>query len=232
MYAKNMPSRNRIKSYVENGYYHLYNRGVDKRTIFQDKNDCIVFLSLLKQYLSPKEELKNFVGFNLRLNRLMRTNMYGEIELLSFALMPNHFHLLIKQIEKNGIAKFMIRLCTSYSMYFNKKYERIGHLFQDRYKGALVLDDSYLLHLSRYINLNPKKTIKGKINFQEFTSYPYYLGLKKASWLKPDFVLEYFSNKEIGNYNGSYKKFVEEYKEGFTSEEVLGDLALDIGEED
>jgi len=112
MYAKNMPSRNRIKSYVENGYYHLYNRGVDKRTIFQDKNDCIVFLSLLKQYLSPKEELKNFVGFNLRLNRLMRTNMYGEIELLSFALMPNHFHLLIKQIEKNGIAKYVYALLT------------------------------------------------------------------------------------------------------------------------
>jgi len=226
-----MPSRNRTKTYVKNGYYHLYNRGVDKRIIFQDQSDCTVFLRLLKQYLSPKEELKNFLGFNTRLDRLMRTNMYGEIDLLSFALMPNHFHLLVKQTEINGITKFMTRLCTSYAMYFNKKYGRTGHLFQDKYKGVLVLDDNYILHLSRYIHLNPSKIPNDKINFYEFTSYPYYLGLKKASWIKSDFILEYFSNKKIGNYDSSYKKFIEDYREGFSSEEILKDLALDAEEE-
>jgi len=195
--------------YLPGEIYFITTNTQNRQKIFQDGWVCKLFIDVL-----------------VECRRKYKFKLYG------YVIIPDHVHLLIKQIEKNGIAKFMIRLCTSYSMYFNKKYERIGHLFQDRYKGALVLDDSYLLHLSRYIHLNPKKTIKGKINFQEFTSYPYYLGLKKASWLKPDFVLEYFSNKEIGNYNGSYKKFVEEYKEGFTSEEVLGDLALDIGEED
>jgi len=222
-----MPSKNRVKIYVANGYYHLYNRGVDKRIIFQDQSDCTVFLRLLKQYLSPKEDLPSFQDPGVRLDRIMQTNMYGEIELLGFALMPNHFHLLVKQTEANGITKFMTRLCTSYAMYFNKKYGRTGHLFQDKYKGVLVLDDNYILHLSRYIHLNPSKILNDKINFLEFTSYPYYLGLKKASWIKPDFILKYFSNKKIGGYYSSYKEFIEDYREGFSSEEILGDFILE-----
>lgn len=226
-----MPSKNRLKTYVENGYYHLYNRGVDKRIIFQDQQDCAVFLRILKQYLSPKEELESFLSPGIRLDRLIRTNMYGEIELLSFSLMPNHFHLLIKQVKSSGITTFMKRVSTSYAMYFNKKWRRVGHLFQERYKGILVSDDNYLLHLSRYIHLNPSKIIRGKINFEDFTSYPYYLGLKKANWLKPDFILTYFNNIRIGNYNGSYRKFVEDYREGFTSEAILGDLVLDADDD-
>lgn len=225
-----MPSKNRVKTYVENSYYHLYNRGVDKRIIFQDQSDCAVFLRLLKQYLSPKEDLPSFLNPSVRLDRIMRTNMHGEMEMLAFALMPNHFHLLVRQAQVNGITKFMTRLATSYAMYFNKKYGRIGHLFQERYKAVLVLDDDYLLHLSRYIHLNPNKIVNDKINFHEFTSYPYYLGLKKASWMKPDFILEYFSNNKIGTYDSSYKKFIEDYREGLSSEEILGDFSLETNE--
>ncbi len=192
-----MPSKNRVKVYIENGYYHIYNRGVDKRTIFQDKSDCVVFLRLLKQYLSPKEDLESFLTPGLRLDRLIRTNMHGEIELLAFALMPNHFHLLVKQVKANGITQFMKRISTSYAMYFNKKYKRIGHLFQERYKGALVLDDDHILHLSRYIHLNPKKLKNNKINFEEFTSYPYYLDLKKAKWVNTSLIRQYFTEKKL-----------------------------------
>lgn len=225
-----MPSKNSIKSFVENGYYHIYNRGVDKRVIFQDKSDCAVFLRFLKQYLSPKDELKNFLFPDTRLDRIMRTNMHGEMELLSFALMPNHFHLLMKQTEKNGISKFMIRLCTSYAMYFNKKNKRIGHLFQDQYKGVLVLDDDYLLHLSRYIHLNPYKISNDKINFHEFSSYPYYLRTKKANWILPDFVLGHFKIKN-GDYDGSYKKFVEDYHDEPFNPKLMQDFAMDYDED-
>jgi len=218
-----MPSKNTIKTYVENGFYHLYNRGVEKRNIFLDKQDCIIFLRFLKQYLCPKDELKMLSGTGLRLDRLVRVNMSEDVELLSFALMPNHFHLLVKQFDKNAISIFMKRLSTAYSMYFNKKYERVGPLFQGIYKGSIILDDSYVLHLSKYIHLNPSKLGETGINFNEFSSYPYYLGTKHAAWVKPEFVLSYFS-EQGGVFGGTYEEFVEEE---VSSEEVLGELTLE-----
>src|SRR5258706_8491393 len=147
-----MPARNIIKIYVENGYYHAYNRGVEKRTIFLDDQDCIVFLRYIRLYLSPIEEIKNLhIQGEDRINRFLRINLNQEVDLLSFVLMPNHFHMLIKQHTKDGLIKFMRRLSTSYVMYFNKKYHRVGSLFQNKYKGCLVEQDDYLLHVSRYI---------------------------------------------------------------------------------
>lgn len=223
----NMPSKNTVKFYTENSYYHLYNRGVEKRDIFLQEEDCAVFLRFLKMYLSPPDELKSLSRTGLRVDKLIKTNMFGEIELVTFSLMPNHFHLLVKQVSKDGITKFMTRLMTAYVMYFNKKYSRVGPLFQGTYKGALVLDDPYILHLSRYIHLNPRKLVAAKINFKKFTSFPYFLGEKHASWVKPEFILGYFVNVNGRNYENSYKNFVEEYKETFDSEEFLGDLTLE-----
>jgi len=225
-----MPSKNRIKIYIEDGYYHLYNRGGNKNPIFLDRSDCIIFLRLLKQYLSPKEELTSFIVPGVRLDRLLRSNMHGEIELLAFALMPNHFHFLVRQVKKDGITQFMKKLSTSYAMYFNKKYNRVGHLFQERYKGVLVSEDNYLLHLTRYIHLNPRRLSIRDINFEDFTSYPYYLGLKRANWLDSSFVLEYFTEKKISEHRDSYKRFVEDYNNDFLTKEVLGDLMLDLEE--
>lgn len=226
-----MPSKNSTKIYVENGYYHLYNRGVDKRAVFLNKADCAIFLRFLKQYLSPKEDLPLILEKGERLDRFMRSNMYGEIELLAFALMPNHFHLLVKQTKVDGISKFMNRLCTSYVMYFNKKYERVGHLFQDQYKGILVTADNYILHLSRYIHLNPRKIPNKEINFEEFTSYSYYMEEKSARWLKPDFILDYFSGNLLSDkYDNSYRNFVEEYDEKLI-ESSFEELVIDLDED-
>jgi putative transposase len=221
-----MPSKNSVKIYAEEGVYHLYNRGVDKRIIFKDKSDCTFFLRLLKQYLSPKDSLKDFINATARLDRITRSNMHGEIELLGFALMSNHFHLLVKQTVKDGISKFMGRLLTSYAIYFNKKYSRVGHLFQDRYKGAIILNDSYLLHLSRYIHLNPRKINSEDIDFNEFSSYSYYLKEKTANWVNTRFILDYFE-KENTKSSISYKNFTEEYSDKTTSEDYLGELILD-----
>lgn len=221
-----VPAKNILKEYLENGYYHLYNRGVEKRDIFLDKQDCTVFLHYLKMYLSPVEELKKISIPNTRINRFIPLNLSRELDLLSFSLMPNHFHLQVKQYTKDAITKFMRRLLTGYVVYFNKKYQRVGPLFQNRYKAILIDNESFLLHLSRYIHLNPLNT-QSTINFLSFSSYPYYLGKKQASWMKPQEILDYFKSslrKDIKDLL-SYESFVQDYKED--SKEILGNLTLE-----
>lgn len=224
---ENMPSKNIVKQYVENGYYHIYNRGVEKRTIFLDEQDCIIFLNYLKLYLSPIEELKQLNLPGLRILRFIRLNLSEEIDLLAFALMPNHIHLQIKQKTADGIVKFMKRLTTAYVMYFNRKYKRVGSLFQNRYKAALIETDEYLLHLSRYIHLNPAKIVDKTINFKNFSSYPYYLGQMHASWVKPQEILGYFKSAQKNDFKDvlSYQSFVEDYKD--SSIELLESLILE-----
>ncbi len=204
-----MPSRNIVKSYIEEGYYHIYNRGVEKRIIFEDEDDCRIFLHYIMIYLSPIEEVLKTYSDNVRIRRFIRLNLSEEVDLLCFSLMPNHFHFLIKQNSKDGIVKFMRRLMTSYVMYFNKKYDRVGTLLQSRYKAVNVDKDEYLLHLTRYIHLNPFE-INSNINFKEFSSYQYYLGTRHPSWIKPEKILEYFSIKGEEYKVSSYKSFVED----------------------
>lgn len=215
-----MPKKHSRKIYLENGYYHVYNRGVNKRKIFKDNQDYLIFLHLLKYYLSPSQENinnapPNLFGYKLVRPRPLR-NLSSEIELLTYCLMPNHFHLLIKQITINGMSKLMQHLLTTYSMYFNKRNNRVGHLFQGRYKAALVDNDSYLLHLSRYIHTNPTHlTGPGPVNLTNYpySSYTYYLGNKKSDWIKPELILKFFDTKNLLPFlktYPSYQKFVEE----------------------
>lgn len=223
---KHVPAKNVVKTYIENGYYHVYNRGVEKRNIFLDKQDCVVLLHYLKMYLAPIDEIKNLSELNIRVNRFIPLNLSQEIDLLSFSLMPNHFHFLLKQSTKDGITKFLRRLATSYVMYFNKKYKRVGSLFQGIYKAVLVESDSYLLHLSRYIHLNSMH-VKSPVNFMEFSSYPYYLEEKQTSWIKPQEILSFFKSSKRKDLKDilSYQSFVEDYQ--MNSTEALGELILE-----
>ncbi len=221
--TESVPARNIVKIYVENGYYHIYNRGVEKRTIFLDEQDCKVFLHYIKLYLSPIEELRLLQGVE-RINRFIPLNLSKEIDLLTFSLMPNHIHLQVKQHTKTGITKLMRRLMTSYVMYFNKKYERVGALFQNKYKAILVDTDSYLLHLSRYIHRN-SFGLESKIPFTNYSSLPYYLRSFNANWIKPKEILEYFQSNRDRLGRISYKEFIETENEN--SEAILGDLLLE-----
>lgn len=225
-----MPAKNIIKEYVENGYYHIYNRGVEKRNIFLDEQDCKVFLFYLKIYLSPIQKIEELIKENplkIRIRRFVPLNLSQELDLLSFALMPNHIHLQIKQYTKDAIIKFMRRLSTSYVMYFNKKYKRIGALFQNIYKACFLKSEAQLLHLSRYIHTNPTKVGFSKINFMDFSSYPYYLGLRKADWVKPQEILGYFRSAQKEDLKDilSYQSFVEDNNAG--SEELLGSSMIE-----
>src|SRR3989344_5405375 len=155
-----MPAKNSRKQYHENSYYHLYNRGVEKRKIFLDDQDYTVFLSYLKEYLLPKDEkaLKELLGSDISykekdsvLKKLRLKNFVDEISLVAYCLMPNHFHMLVKQRSADAIDAFMSSLNTRYSMYFNRKYDRVGSLYQGVYKAVLIETDEQLLHLTRYI---------------------------------------------------------------------------------
>lgn len=214
-----MPRKNSIKIYAKDGYYHIYNRGVEKRIIFEDDKDYKVFLSYLKYSLSPppkQEDIKKVFtlqGLPFKGIPRMPKNFQNKVELVAYCLMPNHFHLLLKQIDDNSLKSFMMSLITRYSMYFNKRYNRVGSLFQGVYRAVLVTDEPYLLHLSRYIHLNPYEFTKDLTT--AYSSYEDYLGLRKTEWLKPNIVLEQFNNKvgiEFKKIN-NYKDFVEKYKQ-------------------
>ena len=120
----------------------------------------------------------------------------------------------------------MRAVCTNYVMYFNSKYERVGGLFQGKYKAALILDDPYLLHLSRYIHLNPSEGSDPLIEYP-YSSYSYYLGKRNSNWVKPEEILAFFKTAQKISLKDclSYQSFVEDYKEG--PEEILGELTLE-----
>lgn len=228
-----MPAKNSQKLYVKKGYYHLYNRGVEKRTIFEDTQDYGVFLSYLKEYLLPKDEIslrgrladpmtspmeKSAILKALRLN-----NFSEEITLLAYCLMPNHFHLLIHQRSAEAIDGFMNSLATRYTMFFNKKYKRVGPLYQGVYKAVLVQTDEQFLHLSRYIHRNPL-SLQGvalQTLSQQSSSYADYLGRRKTAWIHPETVLSYFS---AINPTLSYRNFVEGRDE---APELISDVVIE-----
>ncbi len=188
-----MPSKNRQKYFEAESYYHIYNRGVAKQPIFLEDVDYTYFLMLIKRYLSEGGKDSQRHGYKI--------HSY-DIDLVAYCLMGNHFHFLIYTKENpRAMTEFMRSLSNSYVSYFNNKYERVGHLFQDTYKARQVDDDSYLLHITRYIHLNPS-------NFKDYpySSYGYYVGNKKADWLQFDRI--------GGLFNGprDYASFVESYR--------------------
>lgn len=204
-----MPAKNVIKEYQENSYYHLYNRGVAKNKIFLDDADYKTFIGYLKLYLTPL----NLQGLSLKVAPTRKLKNYQEqIKLLSYCLMPNHFHLLIYQENLDDINYFMRSLCTKYSMYFNRKYKRVGHVFQGTYKAVLVTNESQLVFLSKYIHRNPLEILPTGIILEgyKYSSYGNYLRLFNQEWIKSDDILSLFSTSDLAN---SYQIFVEETDE-------------------
>lgn len=219
-----MPSLNRIKPYVENGYYHIYNRGVNRQVIFFESADYTMFLHLVKIYLSsPRTVHEYFESLKLPFKPLFE-NFYQQLTIVSFCLMPNHFHLLVKQKDAKTITHFMRALISKYVHFINKKYNRVGSLFQGTYKGVLITQDYYLLHLSRYIHLNPSelnpKDVPSEKPWSTYKDYPYssyswYLRNTITEWFNPTIVLNFFNRRNVltPKNSPSYRSFVEDYEE-------------------
>jgi putative transposase len=196
-----MPARNTVKQYSEDSFYHLYNRGVEKRKIFLDEQDYAVFLNLLKRHLSRKDQTDD--------RGTVYMSYAGRIELQAFCLMPNHYHLLLYlNNDKKAITEFMRRVGGTYTSYFNKKYDRVGPLFQSVFKASKVDNDPYLLHISRYIHRNPRDYY----NWQ-YSSLPYYVKGHKADWVVPDKIYALYEWGTYESYINNHDDF-ESTKDG------------------
>jgi putative transposase len=201
-----MPSRNVIKIDVEQSYYHVYARGHGRQQIFKDDEDYRVFLNLLKRHLSID-------GVTDKYGKPY-AHLRGQIELLCYCLMENHFHLLLYQQEKGAMSKLMRGIMTSYSRYFNKKYDSSGSLFESRYKASRIASDAYLVHISRYIHLNP----------DDWRAYPYssvsaYFGIGQPEWLQQDKVIDLFESLPV------YADFLDDSND---YEESLDDIKYEL----
>ncbi len=195
-------------------FYHLYNRGTEKRNIFIRKIDYERFLALLyvangeypvriadlqKLTTSSNAPRTNFSqgrfsqGRTLRLFEFLDESYRGSqlVDIAAYCLMPNHFHLLVRELTDGGVSKFMQKLLTAYTMYFNTQYNRTGALFQGKFKATHALDDRYLAYLISYIHLNPVKLIESRwketgiknrigalhhLEKYQYSSFPDYLG--------------------------------------------------------
>jgi len=214
----------------EGEVYHVYNRGIEKRTIFGGDDDRWRFLTLmvLLQGDSVVDQIGRMV-FSVK-HRMFDKPVFKEVirnrytELVAFCLMPNHFHMILRETKEGGISKFMQRFLNAYTKYFNAKYRRSGHLFEGKFKSAHVDTDEYLDYLSAYIHLNPRE-LRGfsglEVNYTWSSFQDFVHENRLGGFLKPGIILEKF-------YKGSeYEKFVTELPIKTTRDNLDGDLLID-----
>ena len=205
----NRPMSLRKTSFVLDEFYHIYNRGNGKKIIFHDNQDYKRFLSLL--YLSNTRI--SFRGNRISKNIFLPNKKNKIVHIGAYCLMANHFHLLITQTEDSGITKFMQKLTTAYSMYYNNKYKRTGSLFEGKFKSKYINNDLYFKYLFSYVHLNPlklfqcdykEKGVRNKdhalifLEKYKYSSYLDFLGVKRDENLILDrqSFPNYFSTKE------------------------------------
>jgi len=189
-------------------YYHIYNRGVNKQNIFDSDRDRIRFLfNILQfQYSSTSYNIERQVDSYVK-HRMFNIRRNGErkVELVSFCLMPNHFHMLVFEKKAGGISKYMQRTLNSYTKFINTKYHKSGHLFEGPYKSVHVKDNRQLLHLSAYIHRNPVEISdwSKRIDKYPWSSLQDYLNINRwGEDLKAQIVLDQFPSKD-------YEEFIE-----------------------
>lgn len=193
--------------FANDQFYHVFNRGVEKRTIFVDKRDYNRFIDSLNYYRTRDQHVRfSFRGRIAADNKNISSEpLFAEV--VGYCLMPNHFHLLLKQINDNGITTFLSKLSNSYAKYFNTRYKRVGPLFQGSFKAVRIESDEQLIHVSRYIHLNPLIDYFTKdIRTYVHSSYLEYLGVKKGFCHK-NYIMDNFSSSE------TYEKFVLDQKD-------------------
>jgi putative transposase len=206
-------------------YYHVYNRGVEKHDVFHDDSDRLRFQRMLHIANSDKPVVYKLIQRS-PLDKIETGEKLTAIG--AYCLMPNHFHLLVKETEEGGISKFMEKLTTGYSKYFNKKHNHLGRVFQGQFKAEHVDNDEYLKYLFAYIHLNPVKLIEpawketgvqDKKRAEEYlgryghSSYPDYMGNEREEKLilaKKEFP-EYFNDsRDFSGYISDWLNYRDE----------------------
>ncbi|MFA6514665.1 MAG: transposase [Candidatus Paceibacterota bacterium] len=233
----------RKSKFATNEIYHIYNRGVDKRNIFINERDNFRFIHDMYEFndKNPSININNLISRHQSQSKLLEVGLPTIIknkrkepivEILAYCLMDNHFHMLIRQKEENGITNFMRKLGTGYTNYFNQKYKRNGALFQGKFKSIHIENDAHFMYLPIYIHLNPldfefKEWRNGKISDPEkalefllnyrWSSLLDYIGKKNfPSIIKKDFLIELF-----GDEDKQYKQ-ISDWIESFNIDNLSG----------
>jgi len=192
-------------------YYHIYNRGVDKREIFIDSFDYLRFLKSLEEFNRP-DSIGSIYEQSFKKKEPLRHPVSKLVKIVAYCLNPNHYHLILKQMSKDGIEKFMHKMGMGYAKYFNHKYKRSGVLYQGHFQSIHIDSNEYLLYLSAYVNKN--KFIHGYKNDFNFSSLNEYLGKSKYNLCDKNIILKQFKNKEeYEKYLNVNAKHLKEKKE-------------------
>ncbi len=216
--------------FITDEIYHIFNRGVEKRTIFMNQGDYFRFIHDLFEFndKAPAFDVRHHVSKESELPHKRRKPRDLLVEILCFCAMPNHYHLLLRQKIEGGITEFMRKFGTGYTNYFNKKYERVGHLLQGKFKAVHVAKESHLLYLPHYIHLNPLDLIMPEWRDQKvkdpneairflasyrWSSYMDYIGLPNfPSVTQRNFLHEMYGSPTSRDYLEMMKNWIEDIK--------------------
>lgn len=202
--------------FVADGYFHLVNRGNLKCHIFKDDADRIRFLFYLLYFQSPE----NFDQIGRYTKKFLKTGDFGFdeegirkiinqrlVKVIAFALMPNHFHILVQSKVDNGISVYMQKILNGYTKYFNAKYRQTGHLFQGPFRAVHIKDNKQLLYTSAYIHMNPKDVQHPVLDICKYkwSSFSDFVGQNRwGKFLDPSIILE-----QMDKNKDDYKTWVE-----------------------
>lgn len=196
---------------VTGNIYHVYNRGVARQPTFFAKRDYERIMLTLRYYRlrKPPRKLSYFLEIPAQERETWLVRQEKElaklVEILCFVFMPNHFHMMLRQVVDGGITTYVRHAINSYTKFINTKYHRPGPLFQGEFKAVRIETNEQLLHVSRYIHLNPftSSVVRaGDLRSYPWSSLPVYLGAGATPYLSPDIVLSQFSKKH------TYEAFV------------------------
>jgi len=219
-------------TFVDDEIYHAYNRGVEKRKIFLTEKDYLRFIHDMYEFNDERPAFNSGFHFGSLLksdfNSIFRGSRKPLVEILCFCLMPNHYHFLIRQLIDGGITEFMRKIGAGYTNYFNTKYDRVGPLFQGKFKAVHVTKEAHLLYLPHYIHLNPldltmpewreqrirspEKALKFLESYR-WSSYLDHIGKKNyPSVTQRDFILNnhYRSPTSIVDYRKEIRQWLED----------------------
>lgn len=225
-------------------FYHLLNRGVDKRHIFLDDKDRLRFVHNLFEFNDTTLANRNMRRFSSKMLDIGCPTFEGSkkksrkllVKIHAFCLMPNHYHILVSPLVEDGIPKFMKKLNMGYAKYFNEKYERTGALFQGKYKSVPIVSDAHFLYIPYYIHFNPldmkmyewreqkiKNIKKAELYLEKYqwSSHLDYIGIKNfPSVTQREVLLDFFKEE------GGYKKSIKNMLRNFSIEDVT-DISLE-----
>ena len=210
--------------------YHVYNRGVEKRKIFLQERDYIRFIHDMFEFndLAPAANTNYYSNLSKsNFHRLERKPRKLLVEILCFCLMPNHYHFLLKEKISGGITEFMRKIGTGYTNYFNTKYDRVGPLFQGKFKAAHITEQAHLLYMPHYIHLNPLGIKMGEwrdrkirnvtaalkfLSSYRWSSYPDFIGkVNFPSVTQRDFLYKIYRSRTSIDYEADVKEWLEDF---------------------